>query len=337
MAINQKLIDRIIKFQIDLRKLESGQKRKAINILKDVEKFIVSQLSEGEVVDFSKKKIELLINSLRDPVSVGYKSIEDQTQEVLDGITLIQVSDAGKALSSVVINATVALPVDSVIDRLSKPLLQGALFKDWIAKQEADTIFKLGAAIREGVLLGETNGQIISRFRDTMEISRKSAASLIQTSVAQVNNDARQSVYEANADIIDSFEWFPTFDSHTCPKCIARSGLKWKNNADKTPIGHSIPFQVPPIHFNDRCVLIPDVNSDFLPDLPIGERASSLGPIKADTTFKEYLKMVDKDQVEEMLGVGRAEMFTSGKINLNQLLDSSGKELTLAELRAKYL
>lgn len=122
---------------------------------------------------------------------------------------------------------------------------------------------------------------------------------------------------------------------------MALSGKEWKNDKGNTPIGHSVSFQLPPIHFNDRCVLLP-VTKTFkqlgldLPKLPPGERASSLGPISADTTFDEYLQRVPKTQQDEMLGKGRADLFREGKISLNQLLDGQGRELTLKELQQKY-
>ena len=341
--INQRILRKIIKFQLDLIRLENRQKRQAINILNDVEKRIVSTLSEGELLQFSRNKINSVISSLHDPIKTAYETIKNETQDTLDGLVEIQIKAAYDSLASVVINTSVALPAAGVIAQLNKPLMQGALFSDWVSKQSADTIFKVSGAIREGVFLGETNQDIIRRIAGTkttpglIEISRKSAASLVQTATHQVGNNARQAVYEANDDVVTATAWLATLDSHTCPRCIARSGLIWKNNSDHTPIGHSVPYQIPPIHFNDRCILTPIVDSEYLPKgLPVGERASSLGPVKADITFKEYLDLVDENQVEDMLGKGRAEMFKSGQITLRQLIDQQGNELSLAELKSLY-
>lgn len=341
--INQRILAKIIKFQLDLIKLENRQKRQVINVLKGVEKRIVSSLSEGELLDFSRQKANSVIASLDAPIKAGYETIKNDAQETFDGLVEIQLKAAQQSIASVVVDATVALPSAAVISRLNKPLIEGSLFNDWITKQSSDTYFKVAGTIREGILLGQTNQEIIRNLVGTetipgvIEISRKNAASLVQTAVHQVSNDARQAVYEANDDVITATAWLATLDSHTCPRCIARSGLTWKNDINHTPIGHSVSYQIPPIHFNDRCVLTPIVDPQYLPKgLPVGTRASSLGQVRADITFKEYLEMTDQDQVEEMLGKGRAEMFKNGKITLRQLIDQQGNELSLAELRRLY-
>jgi hypothetical protein len=65
-------------------------------------------------------------------------------------------------------------------------------------------------------------------------------------------------------------------------------------------------------------------------------RASSIGQIDAKTTFDQYLKRVPSDQVDDMLGKGRAQLWRDGKITTPQLLDQAGNELTLKQLREKY-
>ena len=121
---------------------------------------------------------------------------------------------------------------------------------------------------------------------------------------------------------------------HNCALCIGRSGKKWR--IDKTPIGHSIPFQLPPIHVKDRCVMSAESNLTPTESQADFTRASSIGQIDAKTTFDQYLKRVPASQVEEMLGKGRYDLWKSGKMTTAQMLDQTGRELTLKELRAKY-
>lgn len=156
-------------------------------------------------------------------------------------------------------------------------------------------------------------------------------------------NESRMKVLEANADVVGRLQWFSAMDGHVCPVCMALSGKEWTNNTDGThePVGHSVPFQNPPIHPSCRCVLLP-ITKTFremginIDEPKPGMRASSEGPISSKTTFDEYLKRRTTAQQDEQLGAGRAQMWRDGLITLSQLIDDSARELTLAELRAKY-
>lgn len=346
--INPKLLDKIIRFQVDLRRLEASERKKIEKIVKQIEKGVLARLSGDEIATFNKRKLSALLTSISDPVSEAFAQMQDATSETLDGVAKLQIKTAAANIDEVFIGYNAALPTAAVISGITaNTLINGGPLADWWAKQESDTIFKFSSAIRQGMVLGENNQQIVRRIIGTrtqpglLDLTRNNANALVHTAVQTVANNARQAVYEQNSDVIQAFSWFSAMDSHVCRNCMALSGKEWKNDKGNTPIGHSVPFQLPPIHFNDRCVLLP-VTKTFkqlgldLPKLPPGERASSLGPISADTTFDQYLQRVPKTQQDEMLGKGRADLFREGKISLNQLLDGQGRELTLKELQQKY-
>lgn len=347
--INPKLVDKILRFQIDARRLEAGERKRILGILGKAEKEMLSRMGEGEILSFNKRKLAAFIAALSEPISDAFQTMQAVTAETLAGVAELQVIAAAKTLDQVFIGYNAGLPPQSVLERLAQDvLINGGPLKDWWGKQRSDTLFKLSGAVREGVLLGQTNQQIVSKLTGTrttpgvLTITRKNASALVHTAVHSVVNDARQSVYNQNRSVIDSYFWFSSMDSHVCLQCIGFASLEgWKNDGNHTPIGHSVPFQVPPIHFNDRCVILPRTKSFRelgldLPKLPVGERASSLGPIAADTSFADYLKMHSNKVQDEMLGKGRADLFRDKKITLNQLLDGQGRELTLKQLQDKY-
>lgn len=341
-SVDPKLLQKIMKFQLELKRLQTGERRKALEMFKVLGKNISTIISGDELISLSKVKLNKLIASLGDPVSATFESLQKSIDNVNIGIAEIQLKATNDAiLASSVISSGVILPSDSSINRLlSDPLIKGGPMSAWWNKQKNDTIFKLSNTVREGVVFGQTNQEIVRKLTGTaltpgvLNLSRNDASSLVHTAIQTVANDVQQSMFAANDDLILSVKWFTALDSHVCPLCIARADKSWKNTPDHEPIGHDISYQIPPIHFNDRCILLPEME-----DLgaPTGERASSVGPIKGDITFKEYLKLVPTDQVEDMLGVGRAKLFDDGKITLNQLIDGNGRELSLKQLKQKYL
>jgi len=349
-TVNQELLDRIIRFQVDLRRLEAGTKRQVLEQLEGLQRLLLGELASGEIRTFSKAKTQELINRITPILARHYAAAQEELQDQLTGLASVQVENAENTLKTTVfVDREVVLPSETLISRVANNvLIDGGPLAAWWTRQTQDIQFKMSAAIREGVLLNETNDQIISKVigrgnePGILPIARRNVASLVQTATHQVNNDARQLVYEKNDDVIKALIWFTALDERVCPLCIARSGKKWRNGAEHTPIGHTIPFQVPPIHFNDRCVLLPETLTFEemgldMPEPEIGERASDLGPLSADTTMEQYLRRVSDAQQNEMMGAGRAQLWRDGKITLGQLLDGRGRELTLEQIRERHL
>lgn len=349
-GINQELLDKILRYQIDLRRVEARTKREILEVLQTLQGQLLGELASGEIRTFSKARTQELINKLTPIIARHYIAAEEELDGQLNELAEVQVAQAERSLKTTVfVESDVILPSDTLVKRIARNvLIEGGPLVDWWKRQTQDIQFKLSGAIREGVLLNETNDQIISKVigrgnePGILPQARNRAAALVQTAVHQVNNDARNMVYERNDDIIKALVHLSTLDSHTSIICVGRSGLKWSNDKNHTPIGHTVPFQVPPLHFNCRSVMVPETLTFRemgldMPEPEIGERASSLGPLDANTTMDQYLNRVSESQQDEMLGKGRADLWRRGKITLSQLLDGRGRELTLQQLRDRHL
>lgn len=341
-SVDPKLLQKIIKFQLELRRLQAGERRKVLNIFKLLGVDTTKVIGGEELASFSKAKLNKLLKDLEEPVKGAYEALRETTTASTNVIAEVQLRATSEALNVTgVITTGVSAPSNALVNRLSiDPLVKGSPLSAWWNKQQAEVQFRLSATLREGILLGQNNQQIVQRIIGTpaspglLLIARNQANSLVHTATHTVANDAQQAVYTANADVIPSLIWFTALDSHVCPLCAARADKSWRNTPNHEPIGHDISYQIPPIHFNDRCILLPEME-DL--GLPVGERASSLGPIKGDTTFKQYLDMVPHEQLEKQLGKGRAALYKAGDISLTQLIDGTGRELTLKQLKDKYL
>ncbi len=243
-----------------------------------------------------------------------------------------------------------SLPTEAVLKALvNGSLIEGAPSSAWWAKQSNDLAFKFAAQVRQGIAQNETMTQIVRRVAGSEKLgipgifegARQNAFALVHTSVMQVASDARLATYRANSDIIKGVRQLSTMDGHTTPTCVAYSGAEW--DLDGNPInGTTLPFNGgPPRHWGCRSVLtsitktFKEMGIKGLPELPdTGERASDLGPIDRNTTMDQFLKMHDTDWQDKMLGKGKAQLWRDGKITLSQLVDGTGRELTLEELKA---
>lgn len=142
-------------------------------------------------------------------------------------------------------------------------------------------------------------------------------------------NAANIEAIRQNADVAPQMEWLSVLDSHTCTSCGVRDGLRWDTLTNK-PIGHDLPYAAPPLHVNCRCCMIPVTS---LSDMGGGQRASMFGPVEGSTTFAQFLKRQSPEFQDEVLGEERAEIWRRQKLSLMDLVDKTGRELTLAELR----
>lgn len=319
--------DASIRFQLDLFRLDASARATILPILDKMERELLGQLATANLTEFGKARTNQLLAEVRETVKRYYADAQNELALTTQGVAPIAAKAAQTALvatsGGIVLGAS--LPTETMLAAIaSNAMIQGAVQKDWWARQAADTTWRFGTAVRQGMTAGETNAQIITRVRAAIEISRANAAALVQTSVATVANNARMETFSANEDIIKRYRFVTALDQIVCPICAAAADKTWKPGDDRMP--------QPPLHYNCRCLLVPEVF-----DGPQGgTRASEQGQVPASTTFKQFLDRQTSEWQNETLGKGRAEMYRDGKITLKNLVDGSGRELTLAQLKSKY-
>lgn len=305
--INQsELLVKLLKYQLSLRRYEAGQKKAIEDVIARLEKKVIKTLDVNII-------------------SEEYPDIPDFTKFTQHSIDLAMQDFK-------------AAPSLAVIDRLYKPRFEGNLMRDWWRESSDSLKFKVKGVIRQGTVEGWDKGTMTSFLRSAFDGNRRQAAAVVQTTIHTIANDARLAVYKANDDIIKGFYWLSTLDSRTTVPCVGRAGLEWDIN--EKPIGHSIPFANPPIHWNCRSIMMPKLLTFKELGVNLREvditRSSKLGQIDSKISFDKFLNMLSKSEQDEQLGKGRAQLWRDGKITLSQLLDAKGRELTLEELKALY-
>lgn len=177
-----------------------------------------------------------------------------------------------------------------------------------------------------------------------MNISRENARALVHTRIQTVAKASRLESFRKNADVLQAVVWLATLDSSTCIVCAARDLKEYTLLDDPPePIGHSLPWNSGPgaIHRGCRCATSIKTKSFRalglnIDEPPVGQRASSEGPVPASMNFEQFLERKGARFQDEVLGPGRAQLWRDKKLNLEQMLDARGQELTLAELKTKY-
>jgi len=331
------LADEIIRLALELQRVSAHEESRADAILVQLEQDLRQLLATRELSKSSRREIEAIIKQADDAIAGRFANIEgildvEKLVQTVSDRTVQAMADAGIPTTS---------PTTETLRSLSRDILiEGSPLSDWWDKQAEDTAFAFAGTVRKGVLLGETNEQIVRKVAGEtglMGLSRRNARTLVHTSIMTAANRARIETFRKNAKYAAGVRWLATLDSHVCKRCAALDGQEW--DFDGNPIGKTrLDFQLPPAHANCRCVVsivparsaLDEIFPGLADDIEAGrKRATAQGPQKV--TMAEWLQR-NPAAAEEILGKRRVELFQAGKLTLTQLVTKGGREKTLAEL-----
>lgn len=331
------IADRITRRDIMGWRYAANLQRRVLENLQELEAELLERLARhdvnGRVLGIGRlQRLQRLLDETRDEIGKAYQRIEALSRAELGGLAKVEVEAMagviGQAGAVVGISLQAALPTDIVMSALTRqPLVLGSPLSGWWSRQEQATIDAFAREMRLSTMAGETVGDMIRRVRGgmregvmlkgVMDTSRRTAETLVRTSVASVQNNARVAVYDANLDVIEAFAHLSRLDSRTSDVCIARAGKRWDART-REPIDHSFPFQNPPLHPRCRSVLTP---------LVIGAPPMEFEGADA------WVRGLSTDEQDELLGKGRAELFRQGRIEVRDLVDQTNRPITLREMR----
>jgi len=345
-SAEQQIADDLLAHTLDLFRLDASLRGNALSLLQKMQKELRAKLGANNLTAFGKDATQRLLAETSAVIDDYYRQIKRQSDEALNALPEIAAQAVRDALAGVGYATALAPPVHFAT-AMTDVMIQGAPSSEWWARQSTDTKFRFSNVLRQGIVQGKTNQQIIGNVlgrgpgQGVLEVSRRNAAALVQTSVQTVANVARLESFAQNADVVKGVKQISTLDSHTTDICIAYSGMAW--NLEGKPIqGNKLAFNGgPPRHWNCRSLLVPMTKSFKelgidIPEMKKSTRASSDGQISAGMTFDDFLTRKGKAFQDEILGPGRAQLWRDKKITLQQLLDLQGNPLSLSELQAKY-
>jgi len=344
---NDEIFEKTLDQQLNSFRIEGDIRTKVLKDLLKMEKKIIKKIeliAPEQAENFTTRRLNRMLREVRKIIRTDYKDIDKKLGEELAELARIESKRQGVILADSldVELDTDFLPISKINSIYKNSLIEGAPSSEWWSRQSSQLQRKFQDEMRVGILSGDTNAQLVRRVRGSksfnfkngiMQVSRRNAEALVRSSVQTSSNQARFEMMEANVNLIGSYRHVSTLDSRTSSVCIVRDGKRWKADT-KEPLGHSLPFLIPPIHWNCRSSSVAEVKGTRLPK--DATRASDSGEVPANDNFEDFLSKKGKGYQDETLGKGKAELWRNGKITLNQLLDQQGNPLTLSQLEAKY-
>lgn len=365
---NELLLDAVVRHQIQLLRFSKGEVSRAVKLLEQSDKELVALLEEGLQTAFSEARLKTMLKDIR---RMRTQVTADLKKQMTKDAAELAESEATWEANAIAGTAPVALalaaPTVAVLKALAASPINGVPLDGWLSNMATSDVNRIEQAVRLGVLQGETKRQIMARVLASTEITKQAASTIVRTSVNNISNNAAQSVWDANADILDGVRWVATLDGRTSPICRSRDGEVYP--LDKGPR--------PPAHPNCRSRMAPVVKGERI----IGERpmvrddrtrkerevdfraeakakagdnwknmsaadrtaaaagvrkkwiADNVGTVPSNVTYDQWLRRQPKAFQDEVLGPGRGELFRKG-MTLDKFVDEKGKQYTLAQLKA---
>lgn len=304
----------------------------------------INAVSDPE--SFKGRRLNKLLTAVRATLASGFGDYETVWKEQLAELVEYEAGFEARSLNQVVkadfdlpsptqlVNAAFARPLS--VEGVDEGALLEAFFKSWTDKSKR----RVEGAIRLGFANGETTAQIVRRisgsrasnYRDgIVSTVRREVQLMARTALQHVANSARESVWDANRDIVEEVEFLAVLDGRTSKLCRSLSGRRFE--VGKGPI--------PPLHIACRSALVPVLN-DGLDFLDGAGRQFSRGEdgvkrVSADLTYYDWLKTQSPAFQDSVVGAARGKLLRDGGLSAKRFselqLDKNFKGLTLEEMR----
>lgn len=353
-SVNERLLEAEVSHAIGLQRYSTGVMRRMMAILNRADSDLMARLAAAlDRVPQSTAQIERLddlLFSVRQLSAQVFGEIQGGMTNEMRVLVEYEVGFQRRLFESAIpvpVQAHVSFASVSVEQvaaaAMSRPFSvskDGAVpLRDYLAGIEEGRARMIRDAVRLGFIEGESIPQIMRRIRGTrargyadglMEGTRRHIEGMVRTAVNHTANYARQSFYEANADLVRGWTFVATLDGRTSITCASLSGKEF-------PLGRG---PMPPRHINCRSSSVPRIASwrelgIDQDELPASTRASMDGQIAENITFTQWLRSKPASVQDDILGATRGKLFRANKIEIDRFTDNKGRVYSLDDLRKR--
>ena len=330
--ISQYYYESTYRHQVYLERLKQGEIEKVLPFLDEWRTSILTRLTEVEMTDLSRQRLELLLNAVEQDLSVINDNVYSTLNQSFNDLAVYEAQFEANLLSETLKDFDSVLPApaqihaavfSSIMDLQGRS--GGQMIEPFIRGWQQKEVEAYQGIIRRGFAEGQTNWQIAKQVKDEIDTSKRNTATMVRTGVQHIANQARKKVLQDNG--VKKYQWVSTLDSRTSAFCQRVDNLIFEYG--KGPY--------PPVHPNCRSTTVPDFPKGF-EFLREGEtRASIAGQVSGDLDYFDFLKTQSKQFQIDALGKTRAALFQNMskekfiKLSYNKRFEP----LTIAEMKDK--
>lgn len=340
MAISKYYKDVISRHQVYLERLKAGYFKSYDKAIKESSKAITEVLQALKVEtlqDITQREFNSLLKELRTAQASIYTVQAAELMEQLEKLSPEEAKFEEGALKAATIK-TVINKTGPVWGKVSKAPIQatGDLLEPFVKDLTPRMISRIEKKIVTGRAQGQTITQIVNAINGTkknnyrdgvLKTNWNDARTVVRTSVQHASTQSRVATWEANADIIDGYQWVSTLDGHTSPKCRALDLQVFQ--VGKGPL--------PPIHPGCRSTTAPYFKDDVKLWDKGATRSAEDGPTDSDETYYEWLKRQPSAFMDDAIGPVRGKLLRDGGLSAKEFqdlqLDNNFEPITLEQMK----
>jgi SPP1 gp7 family putative phage head morphogenesis protein len=305
---NQAIFDAVVRHRIALERATAADLKEVVKFLDEVKADIAARLARA--TPGRRAQLESLLEDARSIQGEAYRKITDSLSTRFRDRAAKEAEFHAEKFRAAGIEASInRLTGEAAFQAAMSRPMDGAILSDWLTELGEGGRRRVDKALRISWTEGESLGNAVRRVRATVDISKRSAQTLVRTANTHISNAVQQASAEANADIVKEVEWRSVLDSRTTWICRSRDGERYPIDSGPRP----------PAHPGCRSI-VTEVLKDYAP--PQRE------------TYADWLKRQPASVQDEIIGPARGKLLRAGKFDVQDFVDLRGKPLTLDELAA---
>lgn len=337
MSKQAEYINALLRHSTFIQKLGNGQAKKFRDAIVLFTKRIEKQLFKEELTLLSKKRLARQLLQLKALISTLQETQTKSMNKYLKDLVRYERNFIGTlANDKIQFDKTFSLPsIQQIDEQILKQRLPFKIGKHKSTFQQFMNKFFTGfenetiQSIRDGILLGRPNQQIMKDIVRISGAKRRTATTLARTFTNYAANTVRTDFYRANSDIVKKVRWLSTLDSLTCPECgiLDQQEFELDNHPDQ------------PHHYNCRCTMQPVLEDDLNQAAGVKIQRAGVdekGNIKfydGRTSYQSFLAEQSDAFKREHLGKTRFELYKKTNVLPKEFVDSEFHLINLDRLR----
>lgn len=347
MAASAYLFDVLVRQQTQLEGLKAQIIEDFDEVLRDIDTEVSAALASAGVHSLDELRydaFEVLLTRVETIVQNALEVFADSLKETLEETANHEAEFLFAALVAAIVDKGLVRGVEDGVPwrgATTRPIqATGQLLDPYLDAWVANAVEGVEGLLRTAAAQGWTVQQAITRIRGTQAQNYKdgllgkvyrNAATVVRTTVQHTSNAARYEIYTVNSDkrgIVLGYRWVSVLDNRTTVICRSLDGQVFEIGAGP----------LPPIHENCRSTTMPELFDSV--KLEESTRPSMFGPVRADLTYYDWLKLQPARFQDSVLGPTRGKLLRDGGLSAEEFarlnLGRTFKPLTLEEMRRRW-
>ncbi|GEM_PF-6799877 len=232
------------------------------------------------VRDSSRRaRLEALVEEIDKAIEAAYRDIGNRVNADLDDAATLSQDSLSTLLAALLLIKGLSRALDKPALTLvrKETTIIGASVMEWWQRQAEDLKFRTRRVLEDALRLTQVGkepgtGDLVGVIKDTAPGSLFSAPprhaeGLIRSTYHAVANFVRFEVTQRHPELFRAYMHLSIIDSRTTVVCRKRSNRLW--SLEGMPIGHTLPFARPPLHWLCRSHIVPVMHAfdDMPPSL----------------------------------------------------------------------